>query len=556
VIREEIERVARRATGLDVVARYNAGKTRQFGDIGLPLHEVAQRLGDEAVAKVHEAVLELGYVSSVTAKGSFLNIALDRAAMARTIAEAAGQGMFPVRRSVEPRGEVLLEHTSINPNAEPHVGRARNAIIGDALQRILRATGYEVTTHYYVNDFGKQIALLHLAFGGAIPASTEFSEILEQYVEVQALAARDPATEARALDLLAAAEAGDAEALGSLQQIARRCLEGQLAILGRLGIDYDAFDFETELLGSQDVATAEARLEELGVTFVDELGRKVADLRVLGFEPDEGRYAVLRRANGSSMYMLRDIAYNMGKARAAEGGRNVVVLGEDHRLYMTQLSLLLASLDLRPPEPVYYSFVLLKDGKMSTRQGNVVMLGEFIDRARTQAGQRVAEADPGLGAPDVAQLSDFVANAAVRFALLRSSPTSTITFDYDEALRFEGATGPYVQYAAVRCGAIHRRAASLETVERQVTWSDEALDLVITLDEYDTTLGLAASRLAPNILCDQLLRVAKAFSRFYQSTRVIEGDEVDGQALALVSWTNEVLQHGLGRLGIAVPDRM
>lgn len=304
------------------------------------------------------------------------------------------------------------------------------------------------------------------------------------------------------------------------------------------------------------MAEIEEHLAEKKITQKDDLGRVVADLGGLGFDRDEGRYLVLRRANGSSMYMLRDLAYTLRKARMAAKGRNIIVLGEDHKLYQEQLGIVLASLGVPAPEAVFYSYVALKDGKMSTRQGSVVLLEDVIGQARNLARERVAQSNPDLDVVEVERITEEVATAAVRFALLRVSPSSTITFDLADAVRFEGATGPYLQYTAVRCSSIKEKAS---TVDRRVIVgevSDSLWDVALLADQYERALLETAVRLQPNLVCDYLTRLAQAFNKLYASQKVITGQEVNDRLLAIVERVHAILEHGLSVLGITVPDRM
>lgn len=294
----------------------------------------------------------------------------------------------------------------------------------------------------------------------------------------------------------------------------------------------------------------------MNLTHKDEHGRVVIDLDGLGFDREEGRYLVLRRANGSSMYVLRDLAYNLRKSRIASEGRNIVVLGEDHKLYMEQLSLVVGSLGVQPPESVFYSYVALKDGKMSTRQGSVVLLSEFIDQARRLARERVGNANPALEAVDIDGIADDVATAAVRFALLRTSPSSTITFDLADAVRFEGATGPYLQYTAVRCASIQEKACAVERRATTAEVSDALWDVMLVADQYEGALLDSAARLQPNLVCDYLIRLAKAFNKLYAREKVISDTRADDRLLAVVERVRAILDHGLGVLGISVPERM
>ncbi|MDS1269098.1 arginine--tRNA ligase [Lipingzhangella sp. LS1_29] len=550
----EVESRIASLLGTRVEARYNSGRTAVHGDIGFAFHALDSSLLDRHTSEtIKDALADLPYVADVHYVGKFLNIRLNRAdyveaLRASTVLDIDQAGM---------RGmPVLLEHTSINPNAAPHVGRSRNAILGDTIARTLRALGAELTSHYYVNDFGRQIALLLVALGPDGVHSVDFADILDVYVRINAQAKDDPAIGEQALSLLAKAEAGDTATLDALREIARHSLQGQLAILNQLGITFDDFDFETDLLNSAELGEIEEHLSEKNLTHKDEHGRVVIDLTSLGFDREEGRYLVLRRANGSSMYVLRDLAYNLRKARAANEGRNIVVLGEDHKLYMEQLDLVIGSLGEQTPESVFYSYVALKDGKMSTRQGSVVLLSEFIDQARQLARERVANANPNLETVEIDGIAEDVATAAVRFALLRNSPSSTITFDLADAVRFEGATGPYLQYTAVRCASIREKASGVERRAITEDVSDAMWDVTLVADQYERAFLESAARLQPNVVCDYLTRLSKAFNKLYASEKVITDNAADDRLLFLVERVHAILEHGLGVLGIKVPDRM
>lgn len=550
----EIESRISTLLGGSVEGRYNSGRTAVHGDIGFAFHAQDPSLLSRRTAEhFKDALVDLPYARDVHYVGKFLNIRLERAAYI----DALRAGMVVDIERAGMRGvPVLLEHTSINPNASPHVGRARNAILGDTIARTLRALGAELTSHYYVNDFGRQIALLLVALGPDKVRSTDFVNILNIYVRINAQAEEDPAITEQALTLLAKAETGDTATLNALCDIARHSLDGQLAILKKLGITFDQFDFETDLLGSPELSGIEEHLVKENIAQKDDLGRVVADLSKLGFNREEGRYLVLRRANGSSMYILRDLAYNLRKARSATGGRNIVVLGEDHKLYMEQVGLLVGSLGVQVPETVFYSYVMLKDGKMSTRQGSVVLLGDLIDQARHLARERVANANPALAAARIEGIAEEVAAAAVRFALLRVAPSSTITFDLVDALRFEGATGPYLQYTAVRCASIREKSSAIERRALTAGVSDVLWDVALLVDQYERSLLESAVRLQPHLVCDYLLKLARAFNKLYASEKVINDQQVDDRLLAVVERVHAILEHGLSVLGISVPERM
>jgi arginyl-tRNA synthetase len=239
---------------------------------------------------------------------------------------------------------------------------------------------------------------------------------------------------------------------------------------------------------------------------------------------------------------------------------NVVVLGEDHKLYFDQLSLILKAVGVTPPEVVYYSYVLLREGKMSTRKGTVVLLSDFLDEATSRARHRVAEANPELSGADLDRLASVIAVGAVKFAILRVSPNNNVTFDWDQALTFEGDSGPYVQYSCARIQSIFEKGGQDLAALEPSAWhelEDAEWELVLSLTALPERLAAAVEKRNPAGLADFALSVAKMFNRFYHTCPVLtaEGPVRDAR-LGLCKATLLVLRHTLGLLGIEVPARM
>ncbi len=196
-------------------------------------------------------------------------------------------------------------------------------------------------------------------------------------------------------------------------------------------------------------------LEEKGSLFTEDQGRKVADLRS-SVDREEGRYVVLVRANGSSMYMYRDIAYTLEKIDRADG-LDIVVLGEDHTMYFEQLDTIIRAMGETSPEAVHYSYILLREGKMSTRQGNVVLLEDFLDEAVRLAREKVDEQWPDLPGAEQGDIARMIGIGAVRFAILSVRPNRNVIFDWETALSFTGDSGPYIQYSCTRISSFLRK---------------------------------------------------------------------------------------------------
>lgn len=532
-----------------------------LGDVALRLFEGARRLGmapPQFAARIVEEVAFGPEVQRAVATGPYVNFRLNRSVFARAIVSAIlAEGDRYGSDGSGARRKALVEHTSINPNADPHVGRARNAMIGDSLVRLLRFQGYDTTVHYYVNDMGRQIALLVLAVED--PQKLTFDQMLDAYVQANRRAEEDPEFAAKGYELLARMEQGDPETRQRFFAVTETCLRGQIAVLARLDIHYDVFDRESDYLQDPRLEPVLAVLREKDAVFTDEEGRLVVDLAKLGYTQEEGRYFVLLRANGSSMYGYRDLAYTIDKM-AKGPDLNIAVFGEDHKLYAQQLALILGAAGIKYPETVYYSYILLKEGKMSTRRGNVVLLSEFLDEATARAAAKVEEQWPDLPAEERKVIAERIAVGAIRYAILRVGPNKNVTFDWESSLSFTGDTGPYIQYSCARIASILRKYGELPTrlsedfpVETDSEWA-----LVMKLADFRDVVASALAQRNCAPIAQFALEVARLFTGFYHDCPVLQAESAALRTARaqLCAATLQTQRNALHLLGIAALERM
>lgn len=533
-----------------------------LGDVAIPLFIPAKKLQTappKLAAEIAQKVAFGPEVVEAKPAGPYLNLKLDRATFAKKIVGAVlAAGDAFGANGIGQGKKVVLEHTSINPNASPHVGRARNAMIGDSLARLFRFEGHDVEVHYYVNDMGRQIGLLVLIADEL--QNLTFDQILDAYVAANERAKEDEAFAQAGYELLAKMEQGDPETQKKFTAVTDLCLKGQLEVLHRLGGTYDVFDHESKYVKDARLDEIVAKLKEKDAVFIDEDQRLVVDLSKIGHTQEEGRYFVLLRGNGSSMYGFRDLAYTLDK-EAIGADINLMVLGEDHKLYAQQLALILEAAGHPAPEPIYYSYILLKSGKMSTRQGKVVLLSDFLDEAAGLAHERVVEQCKDLTAEEQRAIAEQVAVAAIRFSVLRVTPNKNVIFDMEENMKFVGDTGPYVQYSCARINSIMRKHdGPIPTapgddfpIRENAEWA-----LLSKIADFSGIVasGLQQRNCAP--IANYTLELARLFSSFYNDCPVLkaESPEVVTARLQLCQATLQTLKNALGILGIEAPERM
>ncbi|MEK6869483.1 MAG: arginine--tRNA ligase, partial [Nanoarchaeota archaeon] len=400
--------------------------------------------------------------------------------------------------------KIILEHTSINPNASPHVGRARNAFIGDSLARILRFQKYNVEVRYYVNDIGKQIAMLVLAAKNK--RNIQFGDLLKIYMGIAAKVEKSKDLEKDVLNLLYKLENGDKKIISEFKKIVNISVKGQIKLLSELGIEYDIFDYESSYLWSRKTHEALKLLERTGKFFFDKDKRFVLDEK--GFELGmKVPVLVLTRGDGTSLYPLRDIAYALDVGKK---GENIVVLGEDQKLYNDQINAALKILEKKPRKAVFYSFVLLDEGKMSTRSGNVVLLEDFMSEALKKSGDELKQRYKKIDN----KAAKVIGYGSIKYGILKVSPEKNVIFNWQQALSFEGETAPYIQYAYARISSIIRKNKNKlpKKADFSLLDSKEEVELIKKLADFPNIVEKTGNELRPSIIANYVYELAKQFN--------------------------------------------
>ncbi len=525
----------------------------KLGDFAFPCFALSKELKKSPniiAEELHSKIKPSKLIERVEVVGPYLNFFLNRSALSEeTIVDVMKKKKHYGSLRIKNK-KAIVEHTSINPNASPHVGRARNGIIGDSVVRILRFHGYKVEAHYFVNDIGKQIAMLVLGCRGR---KLGFKDLLNEYIRINAELEKNPEIEKEVFSLLKELEDGNKKVRKEFKDVVELCIKGQSKIFSELGIKFDFYDYESDYLFGKKTAEVLKMLEDTGKVFVDADGRKVLDLE--GFNLDmKSPVLVLTRADGTSLYGLRDIAYTIDKL--SKKGRNIVVLGEDHKLYFKQLSAALSLLGHAPPEVIHYSFILLSTGKMSTRSGNVVLLEEFMSQAVEKAEEEIKLRKK---AEFSKRLAKSIAFGAIKYHIIKVSPEKNVLFNWEQALSFEGESAPYVQYAHARICSIIEKAGivAAKKINYSLLKTQEEYELVKLLANFPEIADRSAKQLKPHLIANYAQSLADNFNKFYHECPVISDDnELTQVRLALVSSVKQVLETSLSLLGINAVEKM
>ncbi|HJM67920.1 MAG TPA: arginine--tRNA ligase [Candidatus Thalassarchaeaceae archaeon] len=539
-------------------------KEASQGDLALPCFPFAKQLGcspDEAAQKIADALqLDIGQAVAV---GPYVNI---RASMDWLAAQLS--------KTTKSKGLILIEHTSANPNGPFHVGRARNAILGDTFVRMYRAAGYEVIAEYYVDDMGKQVGILCWALEnldeaqvqallaeGEIPIEDSPHSSKDDHIRVlwyqaaNLLKAKDPTVDDGVTELVQLSEEADADVLARFEDAYQPVLDGMLVTLSRMGIEFDSFTKESAFIVDGSVEVLMDQLQSSELHDEAENGAHYLELETKGIKGKSTRF-YYRRGDGSSLYATRDLAYHQQKW--TRSGHLLNILGEDHKLQSKQVSIALQELGTQPPEVVFYAFTKLADGKMSTRRGNVVYMDDLLDEAQVRAYATVREIRSDLSEERLQEISDAVGISATRFNIARISPDKGITFRWEDALSLEADSAPFIMYSHARACSIHRKAGDVDTSVGLDTSALEgsAGELVRRMAYMNDELQTAIDSASPHQFCAWLSALAVDYNRFYRDNHVIDDEGIVVQNYIISDLAREHLRRGCEAVGILPLEEM
>ncbi|MFB6296767.1 MAG: arginine--tRNA ligase [Halobacteriales archaeon] len=564
---------------------------RLAGEAGAPPPDVAEEIAGAIDPGAHE------HVGDVNARGPYVNFFPSGAYYAGTL----NAGASPEYGRLDPKAEsVVVEHTSANPTGPIHVGRARNPILGDAIARILDFAGYDVERHYYVNDAGRQIATFTWAYetfdeevlpeperdrieydlvryyraGTTFLEEGDLGEFGDHGAKVPDVTVED--AEGEIESIMQGLEAGDPETYERVSAVVDRVLSGMRECLGRLPAEFDEFVKETRFMREPPEGIAPPDGEG---TWIEDLVARLRDLDAAVYEEgawqldlsDRGieKNLVFLRSDGTSLYATRDLAHHEWKFENFD--RAVTVLGEDHRLQADQVRATLDLLDSDTDtlEQVFYSWVNLPEGGMSTREGTGVdlddLLDEAVSRARGEVETRLDDRlrDDDLTEDDVERIARQVGIGAVRYDVVATQPTKGITFSWEEALDFEAQSAPYVQYVHARCCGILDGTDVPGTGDVPEDVDASALDtaaereLLETIARFPAVVEAAAEELQPHRVATYTRDLAEAFNAFYRECPVLDAEgETRAARLALVAASRHAMANALDLLGVEAPTSM
>ena len=627
----EIARAIRETFGVDHQPVLEVPPRRELGDLASPAAmQLARTLkrNPRAIAEELAAALRRpDVVRDIKIQGAgYLNFYLDRPVLAAQLLEA------PLLQEGPRAGKIIIEHTNINPNKAAHIGHLRNAVLGDVLGRALKSLGYPVEIQNYIDDTGVQLADVVVGFVdlrgmsrdevAAVPEPFDFY-CWDLYSEVGRWFEAEPGGQRFRRETLHQLEIGQGERADLGRLVARRIVSRHLATMRRLDVTYDLLTRESDILGLDFFAKAFEQLKESGVVHLEKAGKNAGcwvmplsqSEEFAGLEdPDK----VIVRSDGTVTYVGKDIAYQLWKfgllgldfgyrfwqeegvwetvGNGVEGhprfGRaqrviNVIDARQSYLQKIVRAGLQALGHPSEAERSIHFAYemVSLSPGtarllgyvgegeedrtlEMSGRKGIGVKADDLMDQLIAKSREEISKRNRDLADSELDTLAFQIATAALRFFMVKATTNRIIAFDFDEALSFEGETGPYLQYSLVRAKNIRRRLreegladdVQAEDVARLPShvFEEDLWDLFLAVAETGELVEKGAESLELSLIARHALGLAQRFNALYHKHPILQEKDEAVRTARLA--TVQVFRRGLETLGellgIPIPEKM
>ncbi|OCA89115.1 arginine--tRNA ligase [Pseudobacillus wudalianchiensis] len=532
-------------------------KHLERGDLAFPCFSLAktERKSPQLIAQEVSQKINSPLFEKVEAAGGYLNVFLNKQEVTAQVLEEILQKKqnFGASNSGK-RRTVAIDMSSPNIAKPFSMGHLRSTVIGQSLALLLAQCGYKPVKINHLGDWGTQFGKLITAYkhwgNEEKVKANPIKELLALYVKFHEEAEKNVRLEAEGREWFKRLEDGDEEAAKLWKWFRAESLKDFSRIYKLLNIDFDSYAGEAFYNDKMDHVVD--LLESRGLLTESE------QAQVVSLEEEDLPPCLIKKSDGATLYATRDLAAALYRKETYNFEKALYVVGGEQSLHFKQLKAVLKKLGFDwADDLVHVSFGMMrKDGKkMSTRKGQVVLLEEVLQESIALAKENIELKNPNL--PNKEEVARQVGVGAIVFNDLKNYRMNDIDFSLEDILRFEGETGPYVQYTHARACSILRKAAWDGEKEMPIQLSGEQeWEVIGLLMAFPETIKKAAAAFDPSRVAKHIIDLAQAFNKYYAEVKVLQEDEQKESRLAFVSAVTQVLRKGLSLLGIEAPDEM
>ena len=566
--KEEIAKlIAAEVTDLEfaeIINMIEVPQDSKMGDYAFPCFKLAKvmRKAPPLIAKgIAEKIAENQIFEKVEQVNAYVNMFISKEALVKdVVAEVLEKGADFGKSNIGEGKPVIVEYSSPNIAKPFHIGHIRSTVIGNSLNKIYDAIGYDVTRINHLGDYGTQFGKMIVAYrhwGNKEDVINEpIKTLLDYYTKFHVEAEAHPELEDEARETFTKLEHGEPEEVELWQWFRDESLKEFSRVYKMLGIDFDSYAGES--FYSDKMPRFVKELEEKGL-LQESRGAHIVDLEEYGLG-----VALITKSDGSTLYITRDIAAAVYRKENYNFYKNIYVVASQQNLHFQQWIKILGLMGYEWAETcvhVPFGLVSLEEGTMSTRHGRVVFLEDVLNRAVQQTKEIIRE--KGVNTENIDETAKMVGIGAVVFNELSNNRIKDYVFSWNKVLDFNGETGPYVQYTYARCASVLRNAGEEEIkaaqagIKAEYITSESAFALAKLLYRLPQVVVEAAEKYEPSIVTRHLVDIAQGFNRFYHDEHIlVDNEEEKAAKLALVMATKTAIRNGLALLGMEAPERM
>ena len=537
---------------------------KEMGDYAFPCFKLAKDLrkapGIIANEIKEKIIIDEKYIEDVQIQGGYLNFFINKKELINTVLEEAAKKQENFGSSDMGEGKnIVIDYSSPNIAKPFHIGHLRSTVIGGALYKIYNFLGYNVIGVNHLGDYGTQ-------FGKLIEAykrwGTEYDidnnpidELVKLYVRINNLCKENESVLEECRNNFKKLEDGDPYCIEVWDKFRKLSLKEFEEIYKLLDSKFDSWNGEAFYT---DKMPEVVELLEKNNKLIESDGAKVVEL-----EDEKMPPCMIIKSNGSSTYATRDLAAILYRARTYDYEKVIYVTSYEQVLHFKQVFEVAKFLDLDSKYTdslihVPFGMVLLRTGKMSTREGNIIKLEDLLKEAIMRVEKIIEEKNHDMQEKE--EVAKKIGIGAVIFNDLAASRIKDEIFDWDTILNFQGETGPYVQYIYVRTKSVIQNAGyvpKFNEINTEKLLDEESIDIIKLMYSFTDKIKLAAEKNEPSIIARFLIDLAQGYSKFYNEHKIIgEDKEVKDARLYLSFVVGNVLKTGAELLGIKMPDRM
>ena len=568
--KEIAEIIAKNLEGLtedEIKSMIEIPQDQSMGDYAFPCFRLAKTMRKAPnliAAELAEKLQGEKIFSEVSPVNAYVNMFVSREEMMKsTVSEVLEEKENFGRSDIGGNKKVIVEFSSPNIAKPFHIGHIRSTVIGNSLSKIYDALGYDVFKINHLGDYGTQFGKMICAYrrwGNRedvinAPIKTLLGYYTKFHVEVE----EHPELEDEARAIFTKLEQGSKEEVELWQWFREESLKEFQRVYDMLGIEFDSYNGES--FYSDKMPRFEKELSDKGL-LQESKGAQVVDL-----EEYKLGTALIKKSDGSSLYITRDIAAAVYRKENYDFYKNIYVVATQQNLHFQQLFKIIELMGYDWANQcvhVPFGMVRLEEGTMSTRHGRVVFLEDVLNGAIEKTREIIEEKNPNI--ENLEEITSQVGIGAVVFNELSNNRIKDYTFKWDQILNFDGETGPYVQYTHARCASLLRKAGEDIVAKAQdpknvdfalLSKSDSAYELTKLIYAFPGVVEQAGEKYEPSIITRHIIDIAQCFNKFYHDEHIIVDDEVEKTSkIALVIATKRVIATGIGLLGMKAPERM